>query len=407
MTQVSPRTFALSAASVGSAGLVAAVALGLARLLGPSEFGIYTVVSTVAVSVSGLLTWNVGTALMQQLPLSRLSDASELMATTLISVIATLSTAAVMMVIVVSLWNTPSDVVWRIFALAAATSINTLGDCSLRGRFRFTAAAALRIITSVSYATAAIFLLHRGIRRCLPFIDAFTVTTLCVGACGCWMAGARPTHWSFASARAIYGHGIPVTVSSLMLAALFTADSMLLVHFSGAAAVGVYSVYNGMPKRLAGIIMNDGLGLTLLPSLAVTDTRDALDWIVRHAAPFICGATISFALICTPLCLLAGPSYEFSLFTMLISGAGIAIHCLMLLLGFVLVMEGRRGAKIQMIGILMGFPIALGMMWWIIRLGTPRAGLWAFAAANLVIVGVLVVIGRVGTHSWNTQGEQA
>ncbi len=392
----SRRVLASSVTSAVSAGLVAVVALGLARWLGPAEFGTYTVVSTVAVAGSGLLTWNVGMAVMHRLPTADPVQATRLMGTALSVVLTTIGVVSIAMIGIGKLlyvaWGIPTEITWHAFALAVAQSINALGDCSLRGRRRFATSAAVRLAAAVGYALIAMVMLLRGVRHCLPFVDAFAVVTVVAGATACLIAGARPHGWVRSSVHELYGHGMPVTLTSLLISVLFTVDSMMLMHYAGPAAVGVYSVYNGMPRRLAGILMNDGVGLALLPRLAVIDTRMALQW-VRDHTPLLLGAgTLGFAVVCVPLCLLVGDQYGFSVVAMVISGAGIAMHCLMILLGFVLTMDGSHGSRSHLVAVSLGFPVGIVCLWVIIRSATPMAGLWAFAAASAVISSAIALI---------------
>src|SRR5690606_7989322 len=123
----------------------------------------------------------------------------------------------------------------------------------------------------------------------------------------------------------------------------FGLDVILLNRWASPADVGVYSVYNGFPKRLLGVVFTEGVGLVLLPMLAVMD-KPALMRRIRTLAPVIgiAAAGLSFVASMVFFYLLRA-EYPYSLGLMALAAVGIGVHTVFNLYFFAVTMDGVRG----------------------------------------------------------------
>jgi hypothetical protein len=177
---------------------------------------------------------------------------------------------------------------------------------------------------------------------------------------------------------------------------LFGIDVIFLNHWAGRADVGVYSLYNGFPKRLLGVVFIDGIGLVLLPMMA-TMAKPALMRRIARLSPAVAGATAVFSFAASLVFFLVmGEEYPYSVGLMALASVGIGAHTVFNLYFVALSMDGVRGAKVFIACLAAGTPVALAcqaafIAWWGLV-----GGLVAFAVSNLILVAVVVVaVGRV------------
>jgi hypothetical protein len=276
-------------------------------------------------------------------------------------------------------------------------TVNQLTESFLRGLRKFTFVATLKLVVAGVYLAASAYcLLVLGIRDAEVYLVALIVTNVVFAV----VAGAGfdvvPRQWSPALARSLYRHGAYVGAITALATVLFGLDVIFLNHWSGRADVGVYSVYNGFPKRLLGVVFTEGIGLVLLPVLAVMD-KPALLRRIRRLAPAVgLGAAVLSFGASTVVFLLLSTQYPYSLGLMALSAVGIGAHTVFNLYFFALSMDGVRGAKVFIGCLAAGLPLSLAgqaafVAWW----GVVGA-LVAFGLTNLLLVAVvLAVVARV------------
>ena len=196
--------------------------------------------------------------------------------------------------------------------------------------------------------------------------------------------------WSAARARALYRHGLYVTAIAGLTGLAFGVDVVLLHHATDAGAAGTYAVYNGLPKRVLGVVFAEGIGLVLLPTLALLDKPTLLRRIGRLApAVAVAAAALSFVASAVVLYGLRD-QYPYSFGLMALAAVGIGVHTVFNLYFFALCMDGVRGARSLIRALLWGVPIVLAIQWALISAAGLIGGLVAFAATNVVLVGLVV-----------------
>jgi len=380
--------------SIAASGTAAATTLVIARGIGAAAFGHFTVALTIALIVSiGMLT-SLNYVMYQELPRAQPGNRPALVTTALFS---TLVLAAG--VIAVGLLASPLltallgiDVRTLCYslALALAITVNQLTDSVLRGLKRFAFVANLKFAVAVGYLVASsVALLLLDIRDAEFYLVALILMYVVFAVVALAGFQVNPRSWSAARARSLYRHGAYVTVIAALVAVLFGIDVILLNRTAGQADVGAYSVYNGFPKRLLVVLLTEGIGVVLLPTLATMDKPSLLRRI-RRIAPVVGLAMAVISLAASAVCfLLLRGQYPYSLELMALSAVGIGAHTVFHLYLFALSMDGVRGAKVFIACLIVGLPAALAgqalsIAWW----GLVGA-LVAFALTNLLLVAIL------------------
>ncbi|GAA1514428.1 hypothetical protein GCM10009677_54570 [Sphaerisporangium rubeum] len=387
--------------SILASGTAAATTLVIARGIGPAAFGHFTVVLSIALIVTVAMLTSLNYVMFQELPRAEPADRPALVTTALFStlVLGTALFAAGMLAAPLLTAALGVDTRTLAFGLALALSmtVNQLTESFLRGLKRFRLVAALKLAVAVAYlAGAAYCLLVLGIGDAEVYLGALIVTNLVFAVVAVAGSEVAPRSWSPVLARSLYRHGAYVTAIATFTAVLFGIDVIFLNHWVGRADVGVYSLYNGFPKRLLGVVFTDGIGLVLLPMLATT-AKPALMRRIARLAPSLAAATaiVSFAASLV-FFLVMGGGYPYSVPLMALAAAGIGAHAVFNLYFVALTMDGVRGAKVFIACLAAGTPAALAcqavcIAWWGLV-----GGLVAFALTNLVLVAVVAAVaGRV------------
>ncbi len=151
----------------------------------------------------------------------------------------------------------------------------------------------------------------------------------------------------------------------------------------------MYSVYNGFPKRLFGVLFTDGIGLVLLPTLATMD-KPALLRRIGRITPAVAAATVLLSFAgSTVFFLLLGEQYPYELDLMALSAAGMGAHMVFNLYSTVLLMDGVRGAKVLIGCMVAGTPAALACQAALTAWQGLTGALVAFALSNLILVALV------------------
>jgi O-antigen/teichoic acid export membrane protein len=211
-------------------------------------------------------------------------------------------------------------------------------------------------------------------------------------------AGVRVRAWSGRLVRSLYRHGAYVTAIAALTGVLFGVDVIFLNHWAAPADVGVYSVYNGFPKRLLGVVFTDGVLLVLLPMMATADKPQLMRRIARFV-PAVAGVTAVFSFAAsTVFFLLMSGEYPYSVWLMVLSALGIGAHTAFNLYSVALSMDGVRGARVLIGCLLAGTPVALAVLAVCVRRLGLAGGLVGFALANLVLLAVVAVAAARAYH---------
>ncbi|MGW0479349.1 hypothetical protein [Nonomuraea sp. NPDC003214] len=383
--------------STVASGTAAATTLVIARGAGAAAFGHFTVVLTIALIVTVAMLTSLHYVMLQELPRADPADRPALVATAVLATLAlsvALAAAGLLAApLLTGLLGVDVRTLGFALALALSMTLNQLTESLLRGLARYAFVAWLKLGVALAYLAAAGFcLLVLGVRDAEPYLVALIATNLLLAAVAVAAAGVRPRAWSAPLARALYRHGAYVTAIAALTSVLFGVDVIFLNHWSAPADVGVYSVYNGFPKRLLGVVFTDGIGLVLLPALATSDKPAVMRRIAR-IAPLVGAATAVFAFAAsTVFFLLMGDGYPYAVGLMALSAAGIGAHMVFNLYAVALQMDGVRGARVLVGCLLAGSPAALAVQvaciaWWGLT-----GGLLAFALSNVILVAVVGVV---------------
>jgi O-antigen/teichoic acid export membrane protein len=388
-------------ASIAASGTAAATTLVIARGIGAKAFGQFTVSVTIALIVSVGMLMSLHFVMYQELPRAEPVDRPALVTTALFSTLV-LAAGVAAAGLLASPWLTVLlGVDFRTLCLslvlALAMTVNQLTESFLRGLKRFGLVVGLKMVTAAGYLAAASWCLLILHIRNPEFYLAALIGMYLVFA-GLALAGLEvvPRSWSAARLRSLYRHGAYVTAIAALIAVLFGVDVILLNHLTDRYQVGVYSVYSGFPRRLLVMVLTEGVGVVLLPTLATTD-KPALLRRLWRIAPMagLAMALLSFA-ASTLLFLMLRSEYPYSFMLMGLSAAGIGAHTVFHLYYFALSMDGIRGARVFVACLAAGLPVALAcqgafIAWW----GLIGA-MVAFILSNLLLVAlVLAVTARV------------
>ncbi|WP_219518344.1 hypothetical protein [Nonomuraea ceibae] len=383
--------------STVASGAAATTTLVIARGAGAAAFGHFTVVLTIALIVTVAMLTSLHYVMLQELPRADPADRPALVTTAVLATLAlsvALAAAGLLAApLLTGLLGVDVRTLGFALALALSMTLNQLTESLLRGLARYAFVAWLKLGVALAYLAAAGFcLLVLGVRDAEPYLVALIATNLLLAAVAVAAAGVRPRAWSAPLARALYRHGAYVTAIAALTSVLFGVDVIFLNHWSAPADVGVYSVYNGFPKRLLGVVFTDGIGLVLLPALATSDKPAVMRRIAR-IAPLVGAATAVFAFAAsTVFFLLMGAEYPYAVGLMALSAAGIGAHMVFNLYAVALQMDGVRGARVLVGCLLAGSPAALAVQvaciaWWGLT-----GGLLAFALSNVILVAVVGVV---------------
>ncbi|TMR99907.1 lipopolysaccharide biosynthesis protein [Nonomuraea basaltis] len=379
-----------------ASGIAAATTLVIARGAGAAAFGHFTVVLTIALIVTvGMLT-SLHYVMLQELPRSAPERRPALMTTAMLSTLAVSAALATLGMLTAPLLTSVLNVDTRTLAfglaLALSMTLNQLAESFLRGMKRFAFVAGLKLVIAVVYLAGACFcLLVLEVGDAEAYLVALIVTNAAFALVAVAAVGVRPRAWSARLARSLYRHGAYVTCIAALTGVLFGVDVIFLNHWAAPADVGVYSVYNGFPKRLMGVVFTDGIGLALLPMMATTDKSLLMRRIAR-LVPAVAGVTAVFSFaVSTVFFLLMSGEYPYSLGLMTLSALGIGAHTAFNLYSVALSMDGVRGAKVLIGCLVVGTPFALAALAACIRWQGLAGGLVGFALANLILLAVVAV----------------
>ncbi|MGP4022430.1 lipopolysaccharide biosynthesis protein [Actinomadura sp. 3N407] len=377
-----------------ASGTAAGTTLVIARGAGPREFGHFTLVLTIALIVAVGMLMSLHYVMLQELPRAEPADRPALVATAFLSTLAlggglTAAGALLSPILAVPV-GVDARTLCLSFALGLSLALNQLTEGLLRGLKRYTFVATLKLAVAVAYLAGSSFcLLVLDIRDGEVYIFALIATNVAFVLVAVPSLGMVPRSWSWTSARSQYRLGAYMTVIAALTGVLFGIDVIFLNHWAGKGDVGVYSVYNGFPKRLLGVLFTDGIGLVLLPALAVADKPAVMRRIAR-ITPLVAAGTAAVAFAAsTVFFFLLGGGYPYSLGLMALSSLGIGLHTVFNLYSVALSMDGVRGARLLVGCLAAGAPAALACLaacvaWW----GLTGA-LAGFALGNAVLVAVV------------------
>jgi O-antigen/teichoic acid export membrane protein len=380
--------------SIAASGIAAATTLVIAWGIGAAAFGRFTVVITIALIVTVGMLMSLHFVMYQELPRAAPPERPALVTTALFStvVLSVVVVAAGLLAspLLTALLGVDFRTLCFALALALAITANQLTESFLRGLKRFRLVANLKLAVAVAYlAVAAFCLLGLEVRRAELYLVALIgmYAVFAVAA----VAGFEvvPRAWSAARARVMYRHGAYVTAIAALMAVVFGIDVILLHQLADPAEVGVYSVYNGFPRRLLTIVLTEGVAVVLLPSMATADKPALLRRTARVApAVGLAMAVLSFAGSAVFFVLLRA-EYPYSFGLMALSAVGIGVHTVFHLYFFALSMDGVRGARLLVGCLAGGLPVALGCQAALIAGWGLVGALVAFTLTNVLLVAVV------------------
>ncbi len=390
-----------AAANTVASGLSAAGTLVVARAVGVAEFGGYAVAVVLGgiVMIAALL--NLNAVMYQELPRRPRAEHPALLSTTLAAALVLGSAAAAGTLLAAPVlraaFGIDPGVLRYGVLLALSIGFGLLTESFLRGQQRYALVAGLRLALAAAYLTAvALFLLVLDVRAFGPYAVLLAASHVLFGVVALVGQPVRPRLVSVPLARELLRHGGYLSVTSVLLALVFGLDVIFLNRFATPEVVGAYSIYNGFPKRLLGIVFTEGVGLVLLPTLA-TLAKPALLRRIGRIAPLLGLAAAGLSFVAGLLLLrLLGDGYPYSLVLLALAALGIGVHTVFNLYYFALSMDSTRGAKVVIVCLLAGLLPALLVQLLLIGEFGLVGGLVAFVLTNaLLLVVVLVVNARV------------
>lgn len=383
--------------STAASALSAAATLVVAREIGAGQFGGYSVVLTVGGIVLVLAQLSLNVVLYQELPRRPAADHPDLVSTAMVLALV-LGSAVVLAAGLAgpalrAVLGIDTATLWWSVLFALSTGFALLVEAVLRGRRDFSRVAALRLAAAIAYLGAAAYsllVLDRGGYG--TYVALLAATNVLFGLAALAGRPVRAGRVSVPLARAMLRHGGYVSVTAALVLLVFGVDVIVLNHAVPPAVVGQYSIYNGFPKRLLGILFTEGVGLVLLPTLAPLPKPELLRRVARIAPLLgVAAAGVSFAAGAVLLGLL-GADYAYSPGLLALAALGIGVHTVFNLYYFVLTVDGTRGARVAIGCLLLGLPVALAAQVVLIGRYGLTGGLVAFVVTNAVLVAVILAV---------------
>jgi O-antigen/teichoic acid export membrane protein len=381
--------------STAASGLAAATTLLVARQVGADQFGGYTVVLTVGGILLVLAQLSLNVVLYQELPRRPAAGHPALVSTALatglvLAAVVTAAVAAAAPALRAVFGIDSATLAWSML-FALSTGFGFLVEGVLRGRAQFRRVAALRLAAAVAYLLAAagcLLVLHRG--GFGTYVALLAASNVAFGLAALVGQPVRARLVSVPLARRLLVHGGHVSVTAALVLVVFGVDVIVLNHTVPPDVVGQYSVYNGFPKRLLGILFTEGVGLVLLPTLAPLAKPELLRRVGRvapllglaAAAVGLAGGAVLFGLL--------GAGYPFSPGLLALAALGIGVHTVFNLYYLVLTVDGTRGARVAAGCLLAGLPVAVGAQVLLIGRYGLAGGLAAFVVTNAVLLGLIL-----------------
>ncbi len=397
-------TIASAAASAISAGTALAVAAGA----GAAQFGLFTVVISLAllISIAPLLAQH--QVMYQELPRADAADRPELIATawwsTLGSSLAVAAVGLLLTPVVVAATGLAATTLHLALGVAVTMTLSMVAESFVRGLRRYLLIARIRLAVAVTYlGTAIIGLWVLDIGDATLYLGALMATNLLLTAAALVVARPAPRAFSLGRLRVLSRHGGVLTITAALVTVGFGADVVLLDRWAPAADVGTYALYNGLPKRLLGVVLVDGIGLALLPWLATLDKPTMMRRIER-SAPLVAAAAglLSFAASAALIPLIGG-DYPFSLPLLGLASVGIAVHTVMNVYFFGFTMSGPAGARTVTVCLGIGVPLALAAQVVLISSLGLEGALVAFIVGNVLVLAPMVIAGRLRYRTPRTE----
>lgn len=388
-------TIASAAASALSAGTALAVAAGA----GAAQFGLFTVVISLAliISIAPLLSQH--QVMVQEIPRADPVDRPALISTswwsTLVASLVVTGVGLVVAPAIAAASGIAMSTIHLALGVSLTMSLSLVAESFVRGLRRYLLIARIRLAVAATYLGSSVFgLWVLGQGDASVYLGVLMATNVLLTGAALAVARPRPSAFSSRRLRESTGHGAVLTVTTALITIGFGADIVLLDRWAPAADVGTYALYNGMSKRLIGVLLVDGVGLALLPWLATLDKPTMMRRIERFAP----AAGLAAALVtCAALVVLVpviGGDYPFSHFFVLLSSIGIGVHTVVNIYFFGFTMDGPAGARAATLCLGIGVPLALGAQYALISSSGLEGAFVAFIVGNLLVLAPLVVMGR-------------
>jgi O-antigen/teichoic acid export membrane protein len=252
------RDFFMNIFRVGSSLSYTAV-LGMAttiiagRMLGPSNFGLYSIIIGIGQIIMIPMTLGVPTALAQLIPQS--NNPKKLIADSIPPTVITLSVCTITILLLQHVFirwlNISSIVIILAICVGVSVSLRSFIDGILRGKKLFSLSPRIEIVAStLSFALVCIAIL----------IGHFTITTYVVigiasfltyGLYGAWNVRSYLGWSTGKESLHVIQYGFFTFIISLLLTTLWQSDRIVLQSMYGQSIVGLYSAHVLIPLFLA------------------------------------------------------------------------------------------------------------------------------------------------------------
>jgi O-antigen/teichoic acid export membrane protein len=376
-----------------ASGLVTNVLV--ARTLGPTGKGLLSFLGSalfVAISLGGI---GLHAAAIHHLGRRRFSP-NTIAATQILLAIVMGTVCAIGMAIVLPLYRARMDLPSAIYFPFLPVAIFSLVLLNLSGVFvglgRIRDDNYIRLLTPLAWmlgATVVLGILH-GSRTAaaLTWIAAQSVSAIAALVWIFIIARPQLAHWR-ECARATLRFGFEAYFANLLWVLLLRADSMLLGYYSGAAAVGIYSV----AVLFAELIwyLSRALTTALSPRIARGTPAEAIALTHRAARSVLWAvivAAVGMALLIRPVVqLIFGSAFSSSVRPFLLLLPGIVLGALASPLSLYFTQHrGRPRINALISGVGLALNIGLNIFW------IPRYGISGAAAASSVAYSLVAVL---------------
>jgi O-antigen/teichoic acid export membrane protein len=398
-------------------GLVASTVISavgtifVARLLAPSEYGIYTIALTAPNLISNFTDWGVGQAMVRYIALYNSEGKTDSLRNIVVSGLVFKIILSLLLSLVSFFLSASLATVFhrpQIVSLIQIASLIILAQAFVgiaQGTFIGIERMELYSVTQIIFSTVktilipALVIIGMGV---LGAVMGYTLTSYLSGLTGLallWMlykgfVGSEPHRWKIiASIKTMLKYGLPISISNMLGAFLGQFWSFLLPIFANDILIGNYSVANNFVVLVT--FFSTPITTVMFPAFAKLDgqkdretLKNVYQFSVKYAALLVVPAAFLLMVLSQPaVSILFGYKYTFApLFLALLSAGYIITAFGSLSNGNLIMGQGKTKfmLKVSLILSAMGFPIGFILISQFGVIGLP-------ITSNIVAIPIVII----------------
>jgi O-antigen/teichoic acid export membrane protein len=340
-----------------------AVTIFVARQWGPTVYGNIAVVMSLASLLFLPMAMGQHNVMYKYLPNATAKDRGPLMWTILFGNLVVVALVATLFWLGQSWIRNPLELsagLWGLaMLLAVANNYQAISESFLRGQKRYSDIGFLKLLSTAASLTVVVALLLTNQVSISGFVFAFALGLFLFSVFAIWRSKPGPIHLKPELLKMAWPFGATILISQFSTALLFDGDLILLSSVLSADALGQYAAYFGLVKQLFFIFFVEIFCVVFLPTIASMDRRKLSSTLVRWTPVVFLVVVILSGSALWIILNLFGSQYVLKPLYLLICSVGISFFTLFQIDHHLLTMNGRSGAKVAMIPVLVLLPVFL------------------------------------------------